>query len=483
MTVRQLSPAFAVLLVLPMMLFAQTTRPDDTLLGVEWDGSDVGIAFRPPADCTEIQRGLGSDELVRFVHEQRKWVLTVARITLEKAVPLQTRRSINGEMLAGYLDATVAAVTQQVPGKVLRKEIIYLPGGGEAGVFATHYTLGTETQLMQRALVRLSDKQYYVFTFTVPAPRENVATDPGIVRAVATFNAMLDSVRLIDQTKLRLDQEDRLIRARRALVNMTEGRLRQSLVPEQWVRLIRNGKDIGYSYIVEEVGTDIPRKGVKPQGGGPEGVLIGVRSRSWPDGKMQVDAESWMWMAFDRKQENWSSLVVTNRGKQDESYSSEVGFSIRRSKPSGDKLIDEWTLDVRYAGKRQALDSVERQLPPFYLPQALSHLLPRVVPLRQPDTYMFASYVPERREVMSRYLDVRPEAEVVFNGKLVRAIVIEDRVGLRGSPTLHYFVADGTYLGSENRDSKILLLPTDVATLRGLWKDLELTRPSEVDRN
>lgn len=483
MTVRILALAVSGLLALTLLLAAQTTRPDDTLLGAEWDGSDVGIAFRPPADCREIQRGLGSDELVRFIHEQRKWVLTVARITLEKAVPLQTRRSVNGEMLAGYLDATVAAVNQQVPGTMLRKEIVYLPEGAEAGVFATHYTLGTETQLMQRALLRLSDRQYYVFTFTVPAPRENFSTDPGIVRAVSTFNAMLDSIRLIDQTKVRLDQEDRLIRARRALVNMTEARLRQSLVSEQWLRLIRNGKDIGYSYIVEEVGTDIPRKGVKPRSGGPEGVLVGVRSRTWPDGKAQVDAESWMWMAFDRKQENWSSQVVSNRGKQDETFASEVGFSVRRSRPSGDKLIDEWTLDVRYSGKRQALDSIERQLPPFYLPQALSHLLPRVVPLRQPDTYMFASYVAERREIMSRYLDVKPEAEVVFNGKLVRAIVIEDRIGLRGSPTLHFFVADGTYLGSENRESKIVLLPTDVATLRGLWKDLELTRPSDVDRN
>lgn len=464
-------------------LLAQSTQPAaDELLGSEWDGSDVGIAFRPPADCKEIQRGLGPDELVRFTHEQRRWILTLARITLEKPVPLQTRRSVNGEMIAGYLDAAVAAMTQQVPGTVLRKEIAYLPGG-EAGVFTVHFTLGTETQLLQRALVRLSDTQYYVLTFTTPAPREQVETDPGIARAVATFNAVLDSVRLIDQTKLRLDQEDRLIRARTALLNMTEPRLRRALVPEQWLRLIRGGKDIGYTYIVEEVGTDVPRKGVKPQTGGPEGVLVGVRSRTWPDTKTQVDAETWMWMSFDRKQENWSSNVVANRGKPDEFYTSEVGFSIRRAKPSGDRLIDEWTLDVRYSGKRQALDSVERQLPPFYLPQALAHLLPRVLPLREPKTYMFASYVSERREIMSRYIDVKPEGEVPFQGKLVRAIVVEDRVGLRGSPTLHYFGFDGTYLGSENRESKILVLPTDPATLRGIWKDLELTRPADVEKN
>lgn len=478
------SVLLALALALPVaFLHAQSTQPAlDELVGPTWDGSDVGITLRPPAQSKEIQRGLGADELIRFTREDRKWILTLARITLEKPVPLQTRRSVNGEMIAGYLDAAVTALTQQVPGTVLRKEIAYLPGG-EAGVFAVHYTLGTETQLLQRALVRLSDTQYYVLTFTAPAPREQVSSDPGVVRAVATFNAVLDSVRLIDQTQVRLDQEDRLIRARNALLNMTEARLRRALIPEQWLRLTRGGKEIGYTYIVEEVGTDVPRRGVKPQSTGPEGVLVGVRSRTWPDAKTQVDAETWMWMSFDRKQENWSSNLVANRGKPDEFFTSEVGVSIRRTKPSGERLVDEWTLDVRYSGKRQALDSVERQLPPFYLPQALAHLLPRVLPLREPKTYMFASYVSERREVMSRYFDVKPEAEVAFQGKLTRAIVVEDRLGLRGSPTLHYFTSEGKYLGSENRESKIVVLPTDPATLRGIWKDLELTRPAEVNKN
>jgi hypothetical protein len=451
------------------------------LLGDEWDGSDLGIVIRSPAGMKVIQRGLGQEELVRFVDDQNRWLITLGRVTLEKPVALQTRRSVNGDMVAGFLDATADAMKKDLAGTIVRKEMVYLTDA-EAGAIAVHYTMGTTTQLVQRALIRLTDTQYYILTFTIPAPRQNPERDPMVMKAVQTFNAMLDSARLIDQSKVRQDQEERLIRTRNLLLNATEARLRGMLVPEQWLRLMRDGKDIGYSYIVEEIAADIPRRGAKPRSTGLDGVLVGVRSRSRPDAKVQVDTESWLWMSMDRKQENWSNVFVVNQGQPDENYRSEIGFSVRRAKPEVDRLVDEWVLDVKYSSKRQALESVQRQLPPFYLPQALNHLLPRLLPIREPKSYLFATYIGDSREVMLRYIDVLAEADVTFNGQRRRAVVVQDRIGLRGSTTLHYYSADGTYLGSENKDAAIVILPTDAATLRRIWNDVELTRPQAVEK-
>ena len=41
---------------------------------------------------------------------------------------------------------------------------------------------------------------------------------------------------------------------------------------------------------------------------------------------------------------------------------------------------------------------------------------------------------------------------------------------------------DGKYLGSKNADTGITILPSDEATLLGIWKDAELTRPADVKR-
>src|SRR5205814_8550627 len=121
------------------------------------------------------------------------------------------------------------------------------------------------------------------------------------------------------------------------------------------------------------------------------------------------------------------------------------------------------------------------QLPPFYLPQAMGHLLPRILPRWDPKSYLFANYVPDLAEVAYRFVDVGPEQEVTLDGQKLHAISIKDRIGLEGSITTHYISPEGKYLGSTNVDSDITILPTDRATLEKVWKDAVLDRPAEVE--
>src|SRR6185503_9737453 len=121
------------------------------------------------------------------------------------------------------------------------------------------------------------------------------------------------------------------------------------------------------------------------------------------------------------------------------------------------------------------------ELPPYYIPQALAHLLPRLLPRWEVKGYVFASYVPDEQKVVLRYVDVLPEDEVTLAGEKVRAIPITDRLGYEGSVTTHYLSPDGKYLGSVNEDSKITILPTDAPTLEKLWKDVNLSRPENLE--
>lgn len=94
---------------------------------------------------------------------------------------------------------------------------------------------------------------------------------------------------------------------------------------------------------------------------------------------------------------------------------------------------------------------------------------------------MFATYVSDQKEVIRRYVDVGKEGEYILAGKNIHAIPVRDRVGLEGSVTTHYVTPEGEYLGSINLDSKVTLLPTDAPTLQKMWKDVNLTRPGDVE--
>jgi hypothetical protein len=117
------------------------------------------------------------------------------------------------------------------------------------------------------------------------------------------------------------------------------------------------------------------------------------------------------------------------------------------------------------------------------MPQALGVILPQLLPHKEPKTYMIASYVSDAREVMLRYIDVLPEQEVTLVGRRVRAIPIRDRVGLEGSVWTHYVNNRGQYMGSDNKDTKTAILVSSEETLKRLWKDADLRRPEDINRD
>jgi len=145
------------------------------------------------------------------------------------------------------------------------------------------------------------------------------------------------------------------------------------------------------------------------------------------------------------------------------------------------RQVEVQRLDVQYKGKGRTGEPFSQQLPPWYLPEAISHLLPRIVAKLPPKGYVVGVYNSDRRAVMMRYVDVLPEATVELDNKKVRAIPVNDRLGLEGPVTTHYISPKGEYLGSINKENHITILPADAATLQTMWKDVDLTRPAAVE--
>jgi hypothetical protein len=299
---------------------------------------------------------------------------------------------------------------------------------------------------------------------------------------------------------------------------------------------LKDGKDVGYSYIVEGQGrvrhkSEAEREADARAGrspppafdGSPDGITVGIRTRVMTrveNGKLQPfpreDTESWMFCstdAADRRSEDWSAITVwDDDGKPKSPQSpwrkvSEIGTSkhttrraaavapddparhVKRgevgdsSQPWVDNR-DSYTLDVQFKATRGDLQPVTRPLPPFYLPQALGEMLPRLVPAKEPKTYMLYAYVSAMREVMSRYVDVRPEealpADLARLTGVARGVPIDDRLGYEGVVTTHYVTVKGDYLGSVTKSAHQTVVPADEQTIKQIWNVTDIRKMFEL---
>ncbi len=490
-----------------------TTKPAPRVpqtLGEAFASDTAGIRVAPPSGGTIRKPQTPGDEVVRWTNEDEQWSLIVSRFSLADGMPMHIERDDRPKAAdapgqapekpkPSFAMMAAAQMPNDTPGKLYRFELLPIDAN-EGALLATAFkTIQNEPRLQQQALIRKSDRMYYVLTFTTPRTslQTPVEEDPLVLQAVQTFQKVVEGVKLLDQQQLKTEQTERLIQTRTLLVNWTEPRILNALVPEQWLRIKRDGKDVGYAYVVEEPADELPRAGIipVPKTSKPSGVRIGIRSRLITERGERVDLENWFWLANDRRQESFSNQVVVTPkvlppGAKP-AYTLERGSMTRVNKPvvtgerdeKGNPIIDgktDYRLQVWTLSGQTADAPLQRELPPFYLPQSLGYLLPRLLPLNEEKSYLFASYVSAERNLMLRYVDVTPAKQVTLDGQPVIASTVRERLGYEGDVTTHYLTPEGRWIGSVNEHAKLVTLPASAEQLQQVWKDADLTRPGDV---
>jgi hypothetical protein len=387
-------------------------------------------------------------------------------------------------------------------------------------MIAARCNAGVDRGLVQQAIFRSDDQTFYMLLFTTPARRRDdhsAGDNPGEILAAALFEKVLGTVKLTDRQQLKKEQDQRLIRTRGLFAIWDEKKLRSILIPQQYLRVVRDGKDAGYVQVSEHVANHAGNDGVEIEtrshvtiepdapvsSSTPNTAAAGTVVVPTTDAPAQPLAapapvtttrQSVMFVTFDRWHEDWSMITEMDTGHGSPTFNSELGNSdmLLRRILDREKAAQMWkepgkhdqqppvierqkyTLSVSQYTKTQAGAPVVRELPVFYLPQALGQLLPRLLSLSEPQTYMFASYVSNQREVMARYVDVLEEQEVDLDGQKVQAVPVKDRIGVEGAATTHYLTPKGEWLGSVSDDGKLMVLPSDADSIRKIWKDARL---------
>ena len=520
MLTRLLIATLAVLALVAAPSSAQSEQPR------LFESFEAGVSLTlPPGDASTIgsPRPPSDPEALAVVTDaEKEWRFELRRVNLDRPVPLRPKDLPEGGQQPGLLQISVNELQGRVNGDVLRVGLAPLPDA-DAGRFAVRYSLGPSTLLRQDAIIRASDTLYYRMHLVSPAPQgeaDEIGNDPRVAEAVAAFNDAFNSFRLIDQSGLREEQEERLLRTRAMLVNLKpRGRLGAAAAGEQWWIVKNNGSPVGFARVIEESANQLPIEVIKafespearPGAAEPvlaEGVRVGVRLRLRTEEGQIIDRASWSYADRNLGGEDFREVNLlrtpaveeaedeTNAPPPVEQQGLVIGqmrsqtMPVRRQLQGAPGLGNEVTFELETRRELEVTftvdghvvgDSLERQLPAFYVPVAVDHLLPRLLATWGSEQYMVAVYAPDRREVYSKYLDVADVAEVKLPaGGTGKAIVVSARLGYAGQPTEHY-IDPGTFawLGSKTPGSATAVYPASLEvvaeTFRGdpLWDELQ----------
>lgn len=504
----------------------------DPLLGKLFRSRFDGIALNPPAGGAMI-RELNTGEIVRFVYADQSWDIRVKPIPLHVPMPL----SAKGD--GGLLEMTAVQLTNNNPtAKILQQHIVQMHGK-DVGVIEARYTAGINRVYAQQAIFRDTDQHYFAVQMTSKGkPKTSAATQPDVDQdqpdaeedqARNVFQHMLQSVKILDRRDLAYEQRRRVDKTHGLYLLINQKTILAALQPLHLMRVLRDGKDVGYVQVNERQarhnGNDgieiilhsrmmINSQPVRPEGPSPaaplaveaNGIVIPKSTSTDPvaasktQQPQNVYNSSVFFVTFDRDHEDWTTVSQTDEQVSNQLTESAYSDRTVRRMLDSSKVkeglkhpatrgyqppvleVPNYLLDVEYTRGRKKEAPVNTPLPPFYLPQALGQMLPRLLP-NDPAQYLFAFYVGGQRNVMGRYVDVLETREVELDGQTYRAVPISDRIGVDGIPTTHYVTRQGQWLGSVSEDSKSIVLPTDLATLEKTWPGFVLSPepPAEYD--
>jgi hypothetical protein len=460
-------------------------------LGERFTSKGRGISFRPPLGGAQMKRTPIGTDIVRYSEADEKWSLNVSMLTFQKPTKLlnvdnPATPEDESKTKPGILQQIAQQLGQNnVSTELLRQDVVNV-GKSDVGMLVARFTQGGQKVLRQQAIVQRNDQLFYVLDFISPSGRtpddKPDVEDPAERMAVDIFAAVVDSVQLLDQKALLADEEERLYRTRTLLVNLP-ARIQATIASEQYFRVMQEGKDIGWMFVAEELG----------ERQGETGFFVASLSEASgaKNLKVQVASEMFCSLNLKRAKEAWVTVNIVEKDGV-KNHASEFGQSERRNERAEDSANDpkaptvgvreRYAFHVTQTSKSKATP-IARELPPFYIPQAISSMLPRLVPLTEAKGYLFLVWVGSERELIKRYIDVEPVRTDTFGGQTFKAIVVKDRIGLEADPTLHYFTVDGKYLGSVNKGNGVTMVISNQQAMARLWPNATMARPQVLDKN
>ncbi len=215
----------------------------------------------------------------------------------------------------------------------------------------------------------------------------------------SAFADMIDSVDLADPAELDRVRSKRLTAGQAWLDSLTTEQIKQAAVPERWMRILRDGKDIGYLRVRQ---TDEAEHV-------PPGIGVSVRSRII-DGNNTYDTEGTFFEADDRSVEFWT-ITTTLRSEQTGVRDPDAPSLPNTQSWRQTGLRDGDRIEVSQESPGSIKKLPWTKPPTAYLSQVDLFALPALLPRDQPAVLAFYAFNRNAHKLSLRTLRIEPMPE------------------------------------------------------------------------
>ncbi|GAB4192904.1 MAG: hypothetical protein Kow00105_06980 [Phycisphaeraceae bacterium] len=218
-------------------------------------------------------------------------------------------------------------------------------------------------------------------------------------RALTTFLNLIGSVRFADPMELDRERNQRIDTGRKWLDSLKREQIKAVLIPEQWLRIIQDGKDVGYMRIRQTNEKDHV----------PPGIGVAVQSRI-VEGNNTYDTEGVFFEADDRTTEFWTITTTLRSSLQGPQTPGAMPTPPAQNwRQTG--LRDGRALEVSQETPTR-IKKLPWKLPPFpYLSQVDLYVLPALFPRDGYTEMAFYSFHQNAQKLSLRTFRIEPQPD------------------------------------------------------------------------
>ncbi|UCG31889.1 MAG: hypothetical protein JSU68_09510 [Phycisphaerales bacterium] len=371
------------------------------LLGDRFVDGSFGFSIRPFAQAKinqhKVRDELDGYQLVEFVHLTRPWVLVVALDRTNRSM----RAAESVDMLRAFWAKRFDTGVETE--KRAERQIAARPGA----VWHGRYREISGDWSIFEAVVQIDAREFFRISFKVPRTDEDTAA--------AMFAIMVDSFEMVRSEVSSEILDGALQRGQELLARIPSIRLAERLDADAYMLMRRGGQDVGTAHIRECAETRNGKNGVRVSERGwmffPNGTYHYIRN----DYFVSEDLMSGM---FEMR------VRVVTPATEDRPIT--VMDHVERGIRENDKLILSYT---ELMGDSSLTNDV-LEVTGTYVPMALQRMLPRIVPLDEPELYAFSSYSSTRKGAVLRTLRVLGPIGPTAGGSDRIAYKVEDSEGM-----------------------------------------------------
>lgn len=371
---------------------------NDALLSNEpWSELSYGLSLRPPLGCQLFKQAY--DELLLRIQGEEGYLIAVS-IKKSQIDPDDAKRvkatSHNKSVLDLDIDKMTAIAISQMataqPSAVVIQKQAFRLADRPAGLVAFEYPDAKRVhRVFAQTFIQIDPTVFVWITLEAEAKKYQ--------EILPIYHALLAGVKLEDPAKIEAERKAWLDRGQTFYVSLDATKLNRAMVPEQWFRLLENGRDIGYVRQLQgsDKRMDMP------------GLRVDIQAHMKLDDQT-VDSLSQMFVSQDMSHEIWSvgtTVRLTNpkekmpAGALKEVTSTETGI---RSK--GQITVNRQTISG-------AAQDYQWQVPPVYLSQVEIQVIQPMLP-KANQIYGFYAYYPNlgKMALRTERVVVEPDGQV-----------------------------------------------------------------------